>query len=117
MERGTIVLSRFPFTDLSSTKRRPCVVVSKVDNQKPDVIVAFISSVIPSQIEATDLVIKSTEPDFQETGLHKDSVFKMDKLATLEKSIFSGELGNVSEGIMQKIEERLIIALDLNENQ
>ncbi len=28
MKRGTIVLTKFPFTDLSSSKRRPAVIIS-----------------------------------------------------------------------------------------
>ena len=38
MKRGTIVLTQFPFTDLSTTKRRPAVIVSKVneENEFPD---------------------------------------------------------------------------------
>jgi hypothetical protein len=34
MEKGTIVLTRFPFTDLSSAKRRPSVIISKTDKNK-----------------------------------------------------------------------------------
>ena len=47
MKRGTIVLTKFPFTDLSSDKRRPALIISREDNQKDDVIVAFITSVLP----------------------------------------------------------------------
>ena len=87
MKKGTIVLTRFPFTDLSSSKRRPAIIVSNVVKNKKDVIVAFISSVIPEKLQKTDLLIDKTNKDFSKTGLRKKSIFKMDKLATLEKSI------------------------------
>ncbi|MCU0289578.1 MAG: type II toxin-antitoxin system PemK/MazF family toxin, partial [Acidobacteria bacterium] len=111
MERGTVVLTKFPFTDLSSVKRRPAVIISKVSNEKEDVIVAFISSVIPYELSETDFVLDIDHEDFVETGLKKKSVFKMDKLATLNKSIFTGIMGNISADILKQLECRLIIAL------
>lgn len=113
MKRGTIVLTKFPFTDLSSSKRRPALIISKVSNEKPDVIVAFISSVIPGRLSETDFVLDTNHKDFPGTGLRKKSVFKMDKLATLDKTIFSGELGNLTTNILVKLEIRLKIALEL----
>lgn len=115
MERGTVVLTKFPFTDLSSAKRRPAVIISKVSNEKEDVIVAFISSVIPYELSETDFVLDIDHEDFGETGLKKKSVFKMDKLATRNKSIFSGIMGNISAGILKQLDRRLMIALDLKQ--
>ncbi|MCX6583915.1 MAG: type II toxin-antitoxin system PemK/MazF family toxin [Candidatus Aminicenantes bacterium] len=113
MERGTVVLTKFPFTDLSSAKRRPAVIISRVSNEKEDVIVAFISSVIPYNLSETDFVLDTGHKDFAATGLKKKSVFKMDKLATLNKSIFSGIMGNISVDILKQLESRLMFALDL----
>ena len=117
MKKGTIVLTKFPFTDLSSSKRRSAVVVSKVDVNKKDVIVAFISSVIPSLSSETDLIINKTDLDFKNTGLKKKSILKIDKLATLEKTIFSGEFGEVSNKMIEKINMKLMISLDLNKTK
>lgn len=41
--RGDVVLAAFPFTDLSSTKRRPAVIVG-VDTALGDFTLAFITS-------------------------------------------------------------------------
>jgi len=110
-------LTNFPFTDLSSFKRRPALVISKVSSEKEDVIVAFISSVIPDKLNETDFVLNTEHKDFTGTGLKKKSVFKMDKLATLNKSIFSGELGYLSNEIFIQVEAKLKIALDLNKTR
>jgi mRNA interferase MazF len=117
VKRGTIVLTKFPFTDLSSSKRRPAVTISRFNHEREDVIVAFISSVIPEEPGDTDFVLNISHQDFLRTGLKKKSVFKMDKLATLNKSIFSGELGVVSENIMSELESRLKAALELKNNR
>jgi len=42
---GSIVLARFPFTDLSGDKRRPALVISGDNDRRPDLVVCFITSV------------------------------------------------------------------------
>ncbi len=115
MDKGTIVLTQFPFTDLSAAKRRPAVILSKVDPADPDVIVGFIST-IPSPFPSPcDYVLDVSHPDFVQTGLKKTSIFKLDKLATLDKSIFTGELGEVSPAIFEELKKKLRLGLDLPE--
>ena len=41
---GSIVLARFPFTDLSGDKRRPALVVSRDNHRRTDLTVCFIAS-------------------------------------------------------------------------
>lgn len=113
MKRGTVVLTKFPFTDLKSSKRRPAIVVSKSESVRKDVIVAFISSVIPEKLSSTDFLFDTTNKDFKKSNLKKTSVIKLDKLVTLNKSIFTGELGSVSKNTLKEINKRLKIALDL----
>ncbi len=47
LQRGDIVLVPFPFTDLSGQKLRPAVIISP-DPVGEDILLAFISSVIPA---------------------------------------------------------------------
>ncbi|MCD6012011.1 MAG: hypothetical protein K0Q79_1873 [Flavipsychrobacter sp.] len=113
MRRGTIVLTKFPFTDLSSVKRRPGIVVSQSVSGENDVIIAFISSVIPVNSEGTDYIIASTHIDFLETGLKKSSIIKLNKIATINSSLISGEIGSASAAIMKEVDARLKMALGL----
>jgi len=113
MKKGTIVLVSFPFTDLSSEKRRPAVIISKEDHEKSYLIVAFISSVIPLTLSKADLVIDSSDKSFKQTGLIKTSVIKADKLLTIEKSLVTGEIGSLSSDVMNKLNEKLKTELDL----
>jgi mRNA interferase MazF len=113
MKRGTIVLTKFPFTDLQSFKRRPAIVVSSEQNKNSDYIVAFITSVIPAKLADTDLLFDNTNPDFKKSGLIKPSLIKADKLATLNKNIFTGELGSVSSATMKELDKCLKNALAL----
>jgi len=43
---GSIVLARFPFTDLSGDKRRPAFIVSCDNYRRTDLVVCFIISVL-----------------------------------------------------------------------
>ena len=113
MKRGTIVLTFFPFTDLSSLKRPPAIIVSRNIPDIDDVIVAYISSKIPEKIFDTDLVVNQQNKSFSKTGLIKESVFKMDKLVTINKNIITGELGYADKNLMNELDKRLRIALFL----
>lgn len=112
IETGTLILVPFPFTDLSSSKVRPALVVSDVN--EVDVIVVFISSAVPDKLNQTDFLILSNSKFFNETGLKKDSIVKCDKIMTLSKSIIKGELGSLPQAIFQsEIKPRLKEALKL----
>ena len=89
MKRGTLVLTPFPFTDLSGTKVRPAVVVSPSDRPGEDVILAFISSVKPPTLLPTD------------------------KLATVQRRIIFGELGVLSPALLVELNACLRVALGL----
>jgi mRNA interferase MazF len=68
--KGKIVLIPFPFTDLTSTKLRPALVLTEGEK---DCVVAFISSKVPSELSSTELSIQDHE-EFADTGLKRTSV-------------------------------------------
>ena len=85
---GSIVLTRFPFTDLSGDKRRPALVVSGDNDRRSDLVVCFITS-IPRT--GRDMASLAATPG---TGLKVPSVVRFDKLATLDRSVITGKLGD-----------------------
>jgi mRNA interferase MazF len=85
---GAIALARFPFTDLSGDKRRPVLIVSRDNDRRTDVVVCFITS-IPRT--GPDMAVIDATP---ETGLKIRSTVRFDKVATLDKSVITGRLGN-----------------------
>ncbi len=86
---GSIVLTRFPFTDLSGDKRRPALVVSCGGTPRADVVVCFITSVPQSGpgISPIDPVAG--------TGLKVQSFVFFGKIVTLNRRVIAGKLGAV----------------------
>ena len=85
---GSIVLTRFPFTDLSGDKRRPALVVSRDNHRRADLVVCFITSVPRSGPDMAPIAPTSG------TGLKVPSVVRFDKLATLDVGVIAGKLGD-----------------------
>jgi mRNA interferase MazF len=112
-KRGTVVLTPFPFADLSGSKVRPAVVVSRRNLPGTDVILAFITGQPSTRSVPTDLVIAETHPDFASTGLKRRSTVKLDKLVTVQSSLLLGEIGSLSAALLLELNDKLRHALDL----
>ena len=111
-----MVLVRYPFTDLSSAKVRPAVIVTS-DQLIPridDVLCLFISSSVPDELLPSDLVLEMGHPSFPVTGLRLRSVFRTHKLALLHRSLVLRVLGNLDGDLMHQINLRMSIALGLD---
>lgn len=90
-KKWDIVLVPFPFTDLSSVKKRPSLVISPdIYNENDDIIIAFVTSNIPEQLKPGDYRIKH----WKESGLLANSLVRI-KLATIKKSIVYKKLGSL----------------------
>ena len=112
VSRGDIVLVPFPFTDLTSSKVRPALVVS-ANPQGEDLTLAFISSVVPGAEGPSDKILRDTDPGFAATGLKRPSVFRMSKLVTLSRSLALRRLGEAPAELLADLDERLACALGL----
>ena len=80
--RGDIVLVSFPFTDLTSTKRRPALVISPdpFNQLNQDLILAAISSQIST---AGSYSVQVGPNDCENGALPKVSVIKLTKVFTM----------------------------------
>jgi mRNA interferase MazF len=105
--KGKVVLVNFPFDDLSSTKVRPAVCLTNPVGANKHIILALITSRIPTDLLDTDIVIDNSHPDFVLSGLHKASTIRLDHIITLRKSIIKRELGIFSSETQAKIADKL----------
>ncbi len=89
-EFGDVVLVPFPFTDQTTTKKRPAVVVSSdaYHRDRPDVILMAVTS----QVRPATCIGEAAVQQWKETGLLKPTVLKL-FLATVEKGLVIRKLG------------------------
>lgn len=112
LHRGDIVLVPFPFTDFSSKKVRPALIISS-DPQNEDIVFTFISSVIPPNISHYDYLLKLSHPNFLIAGLKTTSIFKTRKILTINRLQILRYLGYLTPDIQSEIDERLALSLGL----
>ena len=110
---GDVVLVQFPFTDQSSTKQRPAIVISseRYNTERPDLIILAVTSRVRETLGYAEHLLA----DWSVAGLLKPSVIKP-LIATVEKSLVRTVLGQLEaidlESVERCIEE--IIGLDTN---
>ncbi|MEI8130623.1 MAG: type II toxin-antitoxin system PemK/MazF family toxin [bacterium] len=102
---GKIVLVPFPFTDLSGEKVRPALVLAD-DDKDADFLVCFITTVV-SKKEKYGVVISKEDIHFKKTGLKATSVIRVSKIATLDKKVALGEIGELDIKKIQQVRKAL----------
>ncbi|MFN8368408.1 MAG: type II toxin-antitoxin system PemK/MazF family toxin [Candidatus Kapaibacterium sp.] len=103
-DKFDIILVPFPFTDLTSSKKRPAIVVSPTAyNSSLDVVIAFVTSNIYSTPTVGDYHLL----DWQQSGLPKPSLVRM-KFATIDRNIVIRTLGKCTITDAQNITATLV---------
>src|SRR5690554_1843942 len=67
----------FPFTNLANAKKRPVLLLRKLDNSHDDWLVCMISSQLHQFNPDLDWKLDSTHPEFAESGLKTSCVFAL----------------------------------------
>lgn len=100
-EQGDIVLVPVPFTDLSSQKRRPVIIISNdaYHRASDDVLVVAMTS----SPKATPFGFRITSSDLVEGALNRPGLVRADKIYTLARSIVIKKFGTASPRIVEKI--------------
>jgi len=107
MTKGKIVLVPFPFDDLSATKVRPAACLTNPVGQHRHVVLAFISSRIPTDAVDTDLTLDASQPDFSITGLQVTSTLRLHRLMTVATVLIQRELGALSPRMQSEANNKL----------
>ena len=105
MKKGDIVLIPFPFTDLTGNKTRPAIILIESEE---DVTVCFITSQLNYKNEF-DIAIQPSPLN----GLKKPSIIRLSKLATIDKELVIGCLGNLNDHYLELVNKTLIQLLKL----
>jgi mRNA interferase MazF len=102
---GDVVLVPFPFTDQTTNKKRPAVVISSdvYNAEYPDLILMGITSQFNSSPKVGDIIIT----DWQSAGLLKASMIKP-VITTIEKALILKKLGRLQGVDIPSLKDGLI---------
>lgn len=109
MRPGGIYLAKFPFGDIPGMKLRPVLLLTEPLGAVPEVLVAYISSVVPTRPMASDILLDPTVPGFRSTNFKTSSALRLHKLATIHCSSLARYLGVVDS------QTRSIVASELKD--
>lgn len=99
--KGDVVVLPFPYTDLTISKNRPCLVVATLKGD--DLILCQITSQSRNDEDAIEL----KEKDFQQGKLNRDSFVRPNRLFTAESSVIEYKLGKLKQNKIEEVENRL----------
>lgn len=104
---GQIVLVSYPFTDQTSAKLRPALVVSiaKFNGGEDFVAVPISSRADPD--DAFSYLIQDTDEYFADTKLRRSSTVKWTKPMTISVVVVQRKLGVIPGSVLQEIQNKI----------
>ena len=100
--KGDVVVIPFPFSDLSSSKRRPALVLARLKGN--DIILCQITSKDIKDNYAIPLLTG----EFQEGNLNQDSNIRPNRLFTADESIVVYKAGTINSNKIDLVIDKII---------
>lgn len=94
-------------------KLRPVLLLTGAVGSVPEVLVSYISSVMPNRLLLSDLVLDPARPEFRSTNLKTLSTLRLHKLATIHASSLARYLGVVDGPTFSTVADKLKVFLAL----
>jgi mRNA interferase MazF len=102
-----LYLANFPFGDAAGMKLRPVLTLTGPLGAVPEVLVAYISSVVPAQLLSSDIMHDPSLPDHSSTKLKSESVLRLHKLATIHQTSIVRQLGTLPPMVAAQVDQVL----------
>ncbi len=105
-----VVLVPFPFSNQTTVKQRPCLVISvdAFQQRGPDLLIMAVTSQIQGPLKLGEFIIQ----DWQAAGLLKPSAVKA-AITTVEASLVRRRLGHFSVHDIEQLDNALRVLLGL----
>lgn len=110
MERlvaGDIIVIDFPFTDLSSSRKRPGLVLASLEGD--DLIICEITSVMRKD----SYVVFLESKDLESGKLRTNSIIRPNRILTINKSKISYKFGKIKDSKLQEVLGKLKIVFKI----
>ncbi|HEX5363946.1 MAG TPA: type II toxin-antitoxin system PemK/MazF family toxin [Gallionella sp.] len=103
---GQIVLTAFPYSDLSGNKLRPVLMLRQA-SRYDDWLVCMVSSQVHQAEAGLDEIINLSDADFGNSGLKSQSVLRLSRLAVLDGALLLGSIGSIDSARLSSVRQRL----------
>ena len=109
-KRGDVILVPFPFSDQTTAKKRPAIIVSSdaYNGISRDIVIMAITGQIGSHIGLGEFLIQ----EWQDAGLLRPSAVKS-AISTIEQRLVVKSLGRLSSRDLSTLEKGLKELFDL----
>lgn len=114
MSKSKIVTLPFPYDDMSATKLRPALCLTKPIGALKHIVIAYMTSSAPKPPLASDLTIHWNHPNFSETGLSATTTIRLHRLVTVRSSYVRRQLGVLPSDLENEVAIRLKNLFDLS---
>jgi mRNA interferase MazF len=103
LTRGDVLLVTFPFTDLSSSKVRPAILLTDTKKAKGlDGHFIFVGTELPP-VGEMPIEVRFGSPDARTMGLHITSYIRPTKVCTLDVSLVKRRIGYTPRSLLDRI--------------
>jgi len=106
--KGDVILLPYPFTNLTTTKVRPAIVVNSCQNKYTDIFVVPITSKT-GNLDTGEFILT----DWQSIGLNVVSAVKRG-CVLVETSLIKQKVGNLSENDIKELNNSLKIWFEID---
>jgi len=100
--KGDVVVVPFPFSDLTQSKRRPALVISKLESD--DLILCQITS----QSIKDSYAVSLDDKDFETGGLKQTSNVRPNRIFTADSHIVLYKVGNLTKEKLNEVIEKVV---------
>lgn len=100
--KGDVVVIPFPFTNLSASKKRPALILARL--QGDDLILCQITG----KERIDNYSINLEDSDFKKGNLNASSIIRPNKLVTAEKSIINYKIGSLKTEKLKEVMDVVI---------
>jgi hypothetical protein len=96
MGPGEVHLAKFPFGGTIGAKIRPVLLLTGPLGTVPELLTAYMTSVMPAKLLPSDLMVDPNDPEHACTSLRQVTWLRLHKLATIHDTDVVRHLGSVS---------------------
>lgn len=104
--KGDVVVLPFPFTDLSSAKKRPALILADITGDD------YIMLQITSQHVKDNYAISLLKADFSSGSLNQDSNIRPNKIFTLDKRLILYKVGHINHTKVSECINKLCVIIN-----